>query len=467
MRWNLKITSILCLISILPCLAFTEAKKVENAESKKNIQGKPSTPWNSDKTSEKGLLDLVSACEGGDFDACGNFHAGYEKIRLACEKGGKDACDIESNLPSKRQVVFEKLEAKFESKKDAVEDNSKIRSLYWKHCEWDSKKSCLKLAKTYESEKSKDKNGLKNCGAGNLSSGCTAELKASLENKEFTVESINPVGFKPVRVAKGDLNGDGIADLAIVFRVAGITDDEEAPQRVALLTGIIGKDEKYKLWKVGTFFFDSNPRLMDEGGIRTFKIQRGSLSMSHFSAMSIGSWSSSACSVEWTHENEGLRLVKADKWDFHRSTNNGISVKIDYFQGRVEERFDFGRDDIGTSILSSYKLKKTSAILWDENESRCPGLPRDSDAFYVYSVFDEDIPNEKLELPRLERACKAGIYQGCFLAGTIFLGRVGDDQSDDKANNLFVHACELLSQSCKGGVAAACEREKICKPASK
>ncbi len=109
-----------------------------------------------------------------------------------------------------------------------------------------------------------------------------ATLQTALAGKALVQGALVPRGFARVAKAKGDLDGDGTDDLALIVRRTGkkrrakgaADDDDDVPQAVLIFTG--DKSGKFTLWKLGiSHFMDSSANLMEEGRRRDLPDQEG------------------------------------------------------------------------------------------------------------------------------------------------------------------------------------------------
>jgi hypothetical protein len=129
-------------------------------------------------------------------------------------------------------------------------------------------------------------------------------LRTALAGKPLVEGDLVPRGFAQVARAKGDLDGDGLDDLALIVRRAekkvpakgGSEDEHDVPQAVLIFTA--DGSGKYTLWKLGTtHFMDSSANLMEEGGVGTFAIKKGVLTIASDVSMSMGGWGAGGCAT--------------------------------------------------------------------------------------------------------------------------------------------------------------------------
>jgi len=199
-----------------------------------------------------------------------------------------------------------------------------------------------------------------------------AFLRNALAEKALGEGALVPHGFAKVARAKGDLDGDGTDDLALIVRRAGkgarakgASDDDEVPQAVLIFTG--DKAGKYTLWKLGvSHFMDGAANLMEEGGVGTFDIKKGVLTIASDTAMSMGGWSAGGCTARWRNGPAGLQLIGLTVSDIDRKCACGTTKDTNYMTGLTIYRDDRER---ATDDPPRQKLKRTrtkpQTILWE------------------------------------------------------------------------------------------------------
>jgi hypothetical protein len=167
-------------------------------------------------------------------------------------------------------------------------------------------------------------------------------------------EGFAPPGWRVEAQARGDLSGDGLADLAVVLRM-------NDPANVLAHDGL------------GDNPFDTNPRILmvalgvPAGGYRLaaedraliarrdyptqsdpfegeFAIERGSLNVTVRLFMSAGGWGAGSSSFKFRWRDNGLRLIGFDHMDVQRNSGCMTRFSINYLTGRV--RRSSGRTDM-------------------------------------------------------------------------------------------------------------------------
>ncbi len=181
-------------------------------------------------------------------------------------------------------------------------------------------------------------------------------IVAGLKDKKLALKDLVPQGFTKVAEARGDLNHDGMDDLALIVREKKPDKDDrdsektsageksqpgeenekeeesDPPQIVLLFLG--DKSGAFTFWKLGPHhFLDDFPRFMDEGGIGEFKIQKGVLILKSSIGVSAGSWAAGGCTQKWRNDKEGFRLIGLTIVDSSRACACGATKDVNYLTG--------------------------------------------------------------------------------------------------------------------------------------
>jgi hypothetical protein len=202
-----------------------------------------------------------------------------------------------------------------------------------------------------------------------------AAVQTALAGKVLAEGAVVPRGFAKVAGAKGDLNGDGTDDLALIVRRAPkekraqapaeeSDDDYEVPQAVLIFTG--DKAGKYTLWKVGAHhFMDGGKDMMSEGGVGLLEIKKGVLTIASDVMMSVGS-DAGGCTLRWRNGPAGFQLIGLTVDDFSRLCACGTTNDTNLLTGVTIVKSD--RDKNGDQ-LPKEKVRRTKAkprtILWE------------------------------------------------------------------------------------------------------
>lgn len=217
-----------------------------------------------------------------------------------------------------------------------------------------------------------------------------AAIVASLKDKKLALKDLVPPGFIKVAEARGDLNHDGIDDLALIIREkspdkddkdsektsAGEKaqpehqeekeDDSSPPQVVLLFLG--DKSGAFTFWKLGPHhFLDDFPRFIDEGGIGIFKIEKGVLIINSSISVSMGGSAAGGCTQKWRNDKGGLRLIGLTIVDVMRHCACGDTKDVNYVTG--DEIFTSDRTE-GWQKAKKMKTERRKIepriILWDD-----------------------------------------------------------------------------------------------------
>ena len=178
----------------------------------------------------------------------------------------------------------------------------------------------------------------------------------SLENKKLTQEELIPKGYIKSISAKGDLNGDGIEDVAMLIHEDNSkTPQYDLQQYVAIFMG--DKEDKFSLWKVGSkHFINTTQNQMDENGVMSFEIKKGVLAMATSYAMSMGGWSAGGCTQKWRNSKAGFQLIGITIQDFDRKCACGKTRDVNLVTGR---------EVITVDEKKTNKKNKPQEILWE------------------------------------------------------------------------------------------------------
>jgi hypothetical protein len=200
-----------------------------------------------------------------------------------------------------------------------------------------------------------------------------ATIRTALAGMAVVEGALVPRGFAKVAEAKGDLNGDGTDDVALIVRrdakrkraKAPSAEADGVPQAVLIFTG--DKSGKYTLWKLGaSHFMDGGENLMEEGGVGIFQIKKGILTVASDASMSMGGWDAGGCTLKWRNGPAGLQLIGLTVSDIDRKCACGTTNDTNYLTGLTIYTSDRGKDG---DQSPKEKVKRTRAkpqtILWE------------------------------------------------------------------------------------------------------
>ena len=200
-----------------------------------------------------------------------------------------------------------------------------------------------------------------------LSSSEVEAIKKEIGSKKQSVKDLIPTGFELIQKADGDLDGDGVSDVAIIIRKKAAD-----PQAVLLWKGDASKT--YTLWKVGsTHVLPSAQNFMENGGISLINIKKGVLTIGTDISMSMGGWSAGGCTMKWRNEKEGFRLIGVDQVEMDRRCACGTSKGYNLVTGL--KIFTSDKNDDGEQVKEKTTQKKGSpeSIFWEafDYEKQC------------------------------------------------------------------------------------------------
>lgn len=193
-------------------------------------------------------------------------------------------------------------------------------------------------------------------------------LRRTLGGKSRSANELLPPGFVKAAEARGDLNGDGLDDVAFVVhrRPRDEHGDEDFPQVVIVF--LRKRSGKYSLWKVGgTHFIQSTSNLSAENGVGTFLIKKGVLEVGTNWAMSMGGWGAGGCTQKWRNGPTGFQLIGLTVVDVSRTCACGTTTDINFLTGVEIQRTDRGEDGqpLEHEVVTRTKGERTT-IAWED-----------------------------------------------------------------------------------------------------
>ena len=191
-----------------------------------------------------------------------------------------------------------------------------------------------------------------------------------------TVEDFVPKGWRLEARAGGDLDGDGISDLALVLReaapanVIAETICEERfdtnPRIVAVLFARPGHGYRMVAKSHEMIPRRENPCEVDPFSDPTqIAIQRGILRIDLERMMSAGGWDAGTATFKWRWRNEEIRLIGFDYSNVRRNTGAMALLSINYLTGRVKistGNVGTDRDRVRWTILRSRRAPTLDGI---------------------------------------------------------------------------------------------------------
>jgi len=201
-------------------------------------------------------------------------------------------------------------------------------------------------------------------------------LEESLAGKTFSEKHLVPRGLVKVAEAKGDLDGDAIDDIALIVHddpkasasAGAASDPEILSQTVLLFHG--DKAGKYVLWKLGeTHFVDSNPNFMEKDGFGLLQIKKGVLTIGSSEMTSMGSWTSSDCTLKWRNGPAGFQLIGLTVDELDRrcacvsSTDTNLLTGLEIYTSNQSAS---GKELKKDRVVK--KRRKPQVVLWEDFE---------------------------------------------------------------------------------------------------
>ena len=151
------------------------------------------------------------------------------------------------------------------------------------------------------------------------------------------VKSFVPEGWEIVNQEKGDLNKDGISDVALVIqetdsekieKIDGITLDSN-PRELIILFGKAQKDCFELNTKSETFIVAHEDEIMEDpfDGI---EIKNGTLRITFKIFYSMGSWVSANYGYIWRFQDDTFKLIGANSSEFSRADGEAEAISINF-----------------------------------------------------------------------------------------------------------------------------------------
>ena len=197
-----------------------------------------------------------------------------------------------------------------------------------------------------------------------------------------------PDGYTEVARATGDLNRDGIDDLALIIRSKpkpklkssdAAKNDESRDSEIEVLSQDIlilkgTKFKTYKLWLHGDrHFIGDDGGYIDPGGFAHIGIKKGVLEVASSVARAMGGWSAGGCLQKWRQHKDSLRLIGLTITDINRTCACGSTHDTNLLTGKEIVTSDRDKNQLQTTETSITKLKKPEFLLFQDFdfEKRC------------------------------------------------------------------------------------------------
>lgn len=202
-------------------------------------------------------------------------------------------------------------------------------------------------------------------------------LKKAYTGK-LTDDQLVPKRFVAAGQTKGDLNGDGIADVALILHrelakkkssKKNSDDDSEdsydLPQFVILFTGTAEK--RYELWKLGEHHFtNSMSNQMSENGLSLLSIDKSMLTVTSDFAMSMGGWSAGGCTQKWRNNKSGFELIGLTVNSTNRKCGECGTYSDTNFSSHKQIIKKISDDPENPKTTTSTKKTKEDPIGWEK-----------------------------------------------------------------------------------------------------
>ncbi|HXU81473.1 MAG TPA: hypothetical protein VN914_08745 [Polyangia bacterium] len=195
----------------------------------------------------------------------------------------------------------------------------------------------------------------------------------ALAGKALSEKELVPRGFLKNGEARGDLNGDGLDDLALIVHKAPRTKGPEADEAVVQLVLIFlaNRSGKYELWRSGDNHYDDwVASYSDEDNeVGVLQIKKGVLTIASAMPTGSGSWTGQTCTTKWRNGPAGFQLIGLTVADFDKRCACGSSTDTNFLTGR--KVYETDNDSDGEQLKKprvKKKKGKPTVILWEDFE---------------------------------------------------------------------------------------------------
>lgn len=189
-------------------------------------------------------------------------------------------------------------------------------------------------------------------------------------------ESFLPDGWKVIASEKGDLNKDGIVDVAYVVQnqdKANLVNEDgvkrdKNPRELIVLFGTEDKKCYVLAVRNKTFILANDNEFMDEP-FQGIEIKNGTLRMSFSEFYTMGSWTTTQYSYVWRYQDDAFKLIGANTTKFHRGDGDAVEISANFstkkysvttfnmFDDEVEETIEWKKMDL-TQLKTFETFKK-------------------------------------------------------------------------------------------------------------
>lgn len=173
-------------------------------------------------------------------------------------------------------------------------------------------------------------------------------------------------GWLIVSEAKGDLNKDGIEDLAMVIQdddPSLIEKDEymqcdHNPRTLIILFGT--EDKCYSLAERSTTFIPTHEDMFMADPFDNMEIKNGTLRFGFVQFATMGTWETTSYQYIWRYQEGAFRLIGASSSFYHRATGDASDVSINFSTKKysVTNYIKFEEDEQKETTWHTFSLKE-------------------------------------------------------------------------------------------------------------
>lgn len=168
----------------------------------------------------------------------------------------------------------------------------------------------------------------------------------SLPERAASAAGFVPAGWVAEKEVRGDLNGDGVADLLLVLRMAdsknivsneelGIEELDTNPQMLVVAFANPGKND-FSLAVADHQLIPRREQPNQEPAFEDAAIVQGKLRVTLNLFMTMGGWYSSKTTYTFRHQDGCFRMIGYDSEALRRNTGETESVSINYLTRKAK-----------------------------------------------------------------------------------------------------------------------------------